>query len=40
MKTNMNLFKLTPALVLVGFMIGCGGNTASDNKSPKGDGNE
>ena len=38
MKTNMNLFKLTPALVLVGFMIGCGGNTASDNKSPKGDG--
>ena len=39
MKTNMNLFKITPALVLVGFMIGCGGNTASDNTLPKGDGN-
>ena len=38
MKTNFYLFKLTPALVLVGFMIGCGGNTALDNKSPKGDG--
>ena len=38
MKTNMNLFKLTPALVLVGFMIGCGGNTASEKKSPEGEG--
>ena len=39
METNLSrLLNFLPALVLVGFMIGCGGNTASDNKSPKGDG--
>lgn len=39
METNLSrLLNFLPALVLVGFMIGCGGNTASDNTSPKGDG--
>ena len=39
METNLSrLLNFHPALVLVGFMIGCGGNTASDNKLPKGDG--
>lgn len=39
METNLSRpLKFLTALVLVGFMIGCGGNTASDNTSPKGDG--
>jgi len=39
METNLSrALKFLTALVLVGFMIGCGGNTASDNTSPKGDG--
>ncbi len=39
METNLSrLLNFLPALVLVGFMIGCGGSTTPDNKLPKGDG--
>ena len=39
METNLSrLLNFLPALILVGFMIGRRGNTALDNKSPKGDG--
>ncbi len=39
METNLSrLLDFLPALVLVGFMIGCGGNITSENKSPEGGG--
>lgn len=39
METNLSrLLNFLPALVLVGFMIGCGGSTTPNNKLPKGDG--
>ena len=41
METNLSrLLNFLPALVLVGFMIGCGGNTASENNSTPAEGNQ
>ena len=41
METNLSrLLNFLPALVLVGFMIGCGGNTASENNPTPAEGNQ